>query len=137
MKLLDMVGDKFGDSVKAVTDMAKMALSMVYKRGATTEVVVAETLKALEGALQKLPSDIRDWVKVMIEEALRFGLGHGKNGINHLLDLISDKFGDDVKPVIDAVKDIIDNVVYSAPAYGKAIDFTVDNNYESIGKTIG
>jgi len=117
MKLLDLVGDKFGDDVKGIVEMVKMALSMA-KRGAATEVAVKETMEALEKSLATLPEGIRFWVKEMVEEALRFGLGHSKKGIFHLLDLITDKFGEGVKPVIDNVKDILDQVVYIQKPHG-------------------
>jgi len=83
-------------------------------RGASTEVVVKEVMAALEKPLATLPENISGWVKEMIEAVIRFSLGHGKKGINHLLDMIVDKVGDDVKPVIEAVKDILDQVVYGA-----------------------
>jgi len=114
MKLLDLVGDKFGDEAKGIVEMVKMALSMAYKRGASTEVAVKEVMAALEKPLASLPENISEWVKEMIEAVIRFALGHGKKGINHLLDMIVDKAGDDVKPVIEAVKDILDQVVYGA-----------------------
>jgi len=80
------------------------------KRGAASEIIMKEALNAMEEPLKKIPADVRDWVKQMVEESLRFGLEHGQSGTNHILDMITAKYGDEVKPVIEAVKAVVNRL---------------------------
>jgi len=115
--LLDLIASKTENAqVKAVIAMVKTMLDQyaysIESRAKGIDAAVDKIMSLLEKPFAKIPENLREWVTEMVEGAIRFAFEHGKTGAMHLLDLIGDKFGPEVKAVIAMVKTMLDQYAY-------------------------
>merc|ERR1712168_1213458 len=85
-------------------------------RGTGSELIVEKIMNALEKPFASLPADIREWVSLMVEQLLRFGLTHGKTGIIKGLEQIDVLTKGKITPIIAVVKEMIEKYVYAIPS---------------------
>merc|ERR1719402_1910348 len=131
MVLLDLIASKTESAeVKAVIAMVKTMIDQyaytVEARGKGIDAAMDKIMELLEKPFAKIPDNVRPWVTEMVEQAIRFGLEHGKKGAMVLLDFIADKAGPEVKSVIAMVKTMLDQYAYTIEVRGKGIDTAID-----------
>jgi len=131
MVLLDFIASKTDSAeVKAVIAMVKTMIDQyaytVEARGKGIDAAMDKIMELLEKPFAKIPDNVRPWVTEMVEQAIRFGLEHGKKGAMVLLDFIADKAGPEVKSVIAMVKTMLDQYAYTIEVRGKGIDAAID-----------
>merc|ERR1712168_894882 len=107
-------------------------------RGTGSELIVEKIMNALEKPFASLPADIREWVSLMVEQLLRFGLTHGKTGIIKGLEQIDVLTKGKITPIIDTVKEILDQYVYAIPttSRGTATEILSEKIMEALEKPL-
>merc|ERR1712168_1744139 len=127
-KLLDLIGDRFGETIKNIVDMAKLLLEdydymteshlLQYNLngdGSKTDAMVDRIMDKLDGPLSLLPRTLRNLVAPAIEKVLRLQISLGTSAVKRLLDLIGDHFGETIKGIVDMAKLLLEDYDYMAP----------------------
>merc|ERR1712168_47367 len=121
-KLLDLIGDHFGQMATKIVNIAKNLLdefeyiepisSVTYGDGSKQDAIIETIMDRLETPLSLLPKSIQRLVAQSIEKVLRLRIHIGTSAVKKLLDLIGHRFGETVGGIVDMAKALLDDFDY-------------------------
>merc|ERR1712168_1381610 len=135
-KLLDLIGDRFGETIKNIVDMAKLLLEdydymteshllkySLIGDGSKTDAMVDRIMDKLDGPLSLLPRTLRNLVAPAIEKVLHLQISLGTSAVKRLLDLIGDHFGETIKNIVDMAKLLLEDYDYMTESHLLQVKF--------------
>jgi len=108
----------------------------VATRGSASDLAVEKIMEAADKLLEKVPEEMRGWVRLMIEQVLDFGISHGKKGVLIALDKIDEVSNGKATMVIVMIKGLIEQYVFSVETdvRGPATELAVSKIMELLEK---